>query len=89
MKRNRANYIETSMFLELLEDLGIKQVEAKKMLQIGDTAFCLWKKTNRMPATQYWAFQKSLACFLQEDLIKKLVRIGLVSKEFLQELIDE
>lgn len=89
MVNKHCDSINIGEFLDLINDLGIKKKEAREMLGISSIQFRRWELKGRMPTKHYWAFQKELAIFLQEQMIKKMVRLGIISKEFLKELIDE
>ena len=88
MTRNREDYIPLVEFLDLIDDLKMKRKEAIEILGVSDSQFKWWVKRREMPKSHYWAFQKELTIFLQKQMIKKMVRIGLIDKEFLRELLE-
>lgn len=88
MTRNREDYIPLVEFLDLIDDLKMKRKEAIEILGVSDSQFKWWVKRREMPKSHYWAFQKELTIFLQKQMIKKMIRIGLIDKEFLRELLE-
>jgi len=79
----------TSEFLAILNSLGIKDKDAAKFCGIGSAQFSRWKKKGRMPAKNFWAFQKELVVYFEKEKIRKLVLLGVIDKEFLRELLDK
>ena len=76
-------------FLDLIEDLNMKEKEVQAIIGTGRTQFYHWKKKGRMPAKYYWNFQNGLAMFLQEEMIRKMARIGLLSKDLINDLKED
>ena len=88
MANKHYDYIRIDIFLDLIDDLGIKKKDAREMLEVSSVQFRRWELKGLMPTKHYWAFQKELTIFLQKQMIKKMVRIGLIDKEFLKELLE-
>jgi len=76
-------------FIDLIEELGMKEKEVREMIGIERTQFYHWKKKGRIPTKYYWSFKNGLAMFLQEEMIRKMARIGLLSKDLIDELKEE
>lgn len=89
MTNKHCDYIEIDIFLDLINELKMKQKEACEICGISKQQFHNWKKKGRMPLSRYWAFQKAVVIFLQEQMIRKMVRIGVIEKDFLRELLAE
>lgn len=88
-KQNHLDTIYIDEFLETLEVLGINQREASKFCGVSANQFTNWKKKGRMPQKNFWAFQNQLTIYSVKELIKKLVVLKIIDKEFLGELMDE
>jgi hypothetical protein len=88
MTNKHCDSVPIETFLDVIDELEMKQKEAYDILGVSKQQFYNWKKKGVMPANRYWAFQKEIAVFLQKQLIRKLFRIGLVDKEFLKELLE-
>lgn len=85
----KKEWVDISILLELLEEVGILEKEAYKFCGITRQGFLNWKKKGKLPVTNFAAFQTGLVIFLEEEKIRKMVKLGILSKEFLQELINE
>lgn len=89
MSNKHCDSTSIDILIDLIDDLGIKRKDAFKFLDVGESQFYNWQRKGRVPNKNYWAFQKAIASYLQEELIRKLYRIGIIEKEFLQDLIKE
>ena len=89
MANKHCDSVPIGDFLDLIEDLNMKEKEVREIIGIERTQFYHWKKKGRMPTKYYWAFKNALAMFLQEEMIKKMARIGLFSDELIKELKEE
>ncbi len=82
-------WVNITNLLELLKEVGIYEKEAYKFCGVSRQGFLLWKKKGKLPVTNFAAFQTSLVIFLEEEKIRKMVKLGILTKEFLRELINE
>ena len=73
-------------FMDLIVELNMREKEVQEIIGIQRTQFYCWKKKGRMPAKYYWSFKNGLAMFLQEEMIRKMARIGLLSKELINDI---
>ena len=87
--RKQIETVLTSDLIELIEELGMKEKEAQEIIGITRGQFYNWKRKGTMPAKYYWNFKNAVAVFLQEQMFKKMIRLGLLSKETLKEVMDE
>ena len=76
-------------FLDLIEDLNMKEKEVQEIIGIKRTQFYHWKKKGRIPTKYYWSFKNGLAMFLQEEMIRKMARIGLLSKDLINDIKED
>ena len=89
MTNRHTDFIRIDEFLQVIKRLGITEKKAKGIIKISDTQFRNWKKKGRMPAERYWAFQQSVTIFLDEENLRKKVKLGIISRDFLKELLNE
>lgn len=89
MSNKHCDSISIDILLDLLDELNIKRKDAYKFLDVSYTQFYNWQRKGRVPTKNYWAFQKSLATFLDKENLRKKVKLGIIDKEFLRELLDE
>lgn len=85
---NIKHEIYTSEFLAILDSLGINDKNAAGFCGIGPAQFSRWKKKGKMPAKNFWAFQKELVVYFEKEKLRKLVMLKVIDKEFLKELIE-
>lgn len=89
MTNAHADYIPINEFLDLLEVLDLNYKEAAPFCGLkGSGQITNWIRKGRMPAAKFWAFRTGVVIFLEEEKIRKMVKLGIISKEFLEELIN-
>jgi hypothetical protein len=76
-------------FLDIIETLGISETEAHPFAATSRRQLTRWKNKGKMPLDNFWAFQNQLTIYSVKELIKKLVVLRIIDKEFLKEMIDE
>jgi len=89
MTNKHCDSTNINILLDLIDDLGIKRREAYKFLDVSQTQFYNWQRKGRVPNKNYWAFQKEMCIFLDKENLRKKVRLGIIDKEYLRELIEE
>lgn len=88
IKRYR-DEVDVYEFINLINELGLKDIDACRFAGISPAQFWNWKKKGKMPAKNFWAFQKELVMYFEKEKLRKLVMLKVIDKEFLRELIDE
>lgn len=86
--RNKSNYVYFSDLESILDDLGIRQ-KRYEFCGVTSQQYGNWRRKGTVPADKFWAFQQSLTVFLTENWLRKMVRVGIIEKEFLRELLNE
>lgn len=89
MSRKHCDFVDFSELEEVLDELGISKKDAYIYCASSKAQFYNWRKKGRVPVKNYSTFQKALNMFLEKQKLKKMVRIGLIDKEFLMELLEE
>lgn len=85
--KTRNTFVHFSELEIIFDELGIK-TKRYEFCGVSDRQYLNWKKKGKVPADKFWALQKELTVFFQKKMIKKLVILGIIEKEFLEELID-
>lgn len=85
-KTGHLDFVDISDFLEVIEEINISKKEARDLLGIGWKQFRRWELKGKMPSKYFWNFQNALAMFLQEEMIRKMARIGLLSKDLINDI---
>lgn len=78
-----------SEFEEILEKIGMKNSEARKVIGISFSQNQRWKKKGKIPLEYFSAFQQAIQTFIEKESLRKKVQLKLIEKEFLLELIRE
>ncbi len=85
--RKRNDYINLSELESIFDKLGIKR-KRHEFCGVTDQQYRNWKKRGKLPKERFWAFQKEMCIFLDKESLRKKVILGLIDKEFLEELIE-
>lgn len=82
------DYVHFSELENIFEELEIKK-KRHEFCGVTDNQYRNWRRKGKVPLGRYWALQKEITIFLQKQMIRKMVGIGIIDKEFLEELLDE
>lgn len=71
---------------EIFEKLGIMK-KRHEFCGVCVSQYSRWKKKGKVPVERFYAFQKEMCIFLDKENLRKKVDLGLIEKEYLEELI--
>lgn len=70
----------------------VDKLDAGKYHELAGTSrtqFNNWRKKHRIPTKNFWAFQNRLSVFFIKEMVRKMVILGVIDKEFLRNLLEE
>lgn len=86
--KKRNDYIHIGELEQVFDELGIHK-KRHEFCGITNQQYRNWRKKGKVPKERFYAFQKEMCVFLDKETLRKKIALGLIDKEYLQELIDE